>query len=127
MSDSEPYAEKSIQQILRWCNHFNGIQHDVCKAGLKYQDVRTAKEPNGGYAYPCLKDPGAVTCSMAEFKTREEAEEDYRESIARVTAYFEAIKRGECPTHKRAVKLRQVGSCVYGDCGCRLYQGKVPR
>lgn len=30
-----------------------------------------------------------------------------------------------CPTCKVKVRQQQIGRCVYGDCGHRLYQGKV--
>lgn len=35
----------------------------------------------------------------------------------------------DCPhCGTRIDKMRQVGRCVYGDpCGCRLYQGKIPK
>lgn len=37
-----------------------------------------------------------------------------------------ALRRGECFRHGRRVVMVQIGSAVYGDCGCRLYHGTTP-
>lgn len=41
------------------------------------------------------------------------------------TRYLEDLMQGLCPICKQKVTKRQVGRCVYGSCGHRLYQGKV--
>lgn len=38
------------QQIHDKCVHFNGIQHDECEAGVRYDDVRV-----DGCGLPCLR------------------------------------------------------------------------
>jgi hypothetical protein len=60
------------EQIARKCIHFNGVMEKVCKAGIKYEDVRV--EPDEGpYKFPCLKQGGE--CSCAQFRTPEEVKE----------------------------------------------------
>jgi hypothetical protein len=48
-----------------------------------------------------------------------------KQHLIAIQEYFEAIRRGECPLCKKVVKMKQVGKCVYGSCGHRLYQGKL--
>jgi hypothetical protein len=133
----EAYEEKNIASRMRRCVHFNGImglglgakrdEDRTCDAGVLYREVKEPK-PTGGFRIPCFSDEGHVAgCAKAQFPTRVEAEADWLESKAHVKDYFAAIERGECPIHKRPVTLRHVGHCVYGDCGCRLYQGKLPK
>lgn len=54
------------------CKHFTGVQHDICAAGLRYDDVRTkAPFPNN---FPCLIP--AAPCSLREYPTAAEVAED---------------------------------------------------
>lgn len=60
------------EQIARKCIHFNGVMEKVCKAGIKYEDVR--EEPQDGpYRFPCLKQGGE--CSHASFLNEEQVNE----------------------------------------------------
>lgn len=132
----EPYEEKNVARRLRRCVHFNGLidlpitrpsnPDRACAAEVMYRTVKEPKE-GGGFRIPCFTDDGAAPCPKSKFMTRDEAIADWLKDKARMEEYFGAIKRGECPNHKRPVKLRQVGHCVYGDCGCRLYQGQLPK
>ena len=123
------------EQEMGWCVHFNGTQQEICKAGVRYDAL--VPEPFGrSLRLPCFSGASSigqrrteppVACEHVRFPTREEAEQHEREALERLRQRSEAIKRGECPNHKRKVALRQVGACGYGDCGCRLYQGKLPK
>ena len=131
MADLKPYQERNVERLMGRCIHFNGIQNDACKVGVSYDSVWDGPKPPR--RLPCFKADanshlggGLIECPKAEFMAREQAIADDAESAATVAAYFEAIKAGNCPNHKRPVTLRQVGHCVYGDCGCRMYQGKLP-
>lgn len=52
-------------------------------------------------------------------------EQDHDVRLDAAAAWLEALARGECPVCKRKVEKKQVGRCVYGDCGHRLYQGRL--
>lgn len=75
------------EQILSKCRHFNGIQNGVCRAGVKYEDVRSDVE--GKRSWPCLFDGnlGGATCDKCEPYT--EAEADAR--VAEAKARFERV------------------------------------
>lgn len=51
------------------CKHFNGVQHDACDAGVKYEGFR---QPNGRLALPCLNDQSAPACDKCVLPTAEE-------------------------------------------------------
>jgi trk system potassium uptake protein TrkA len=57
------------RQLQDRCEHFNGLTHKVCRAGVTYTDVRD--ESTRPYAFPCLlreEDPPAkTTCDRAKF------------------------------------------------------------
>lgn len=38
-------------------------------------------------------------------------------------AFVKNLVRGECPFCRRRVRMVEVGCCVYGVCGHRLFQG----
>jgi hypothetical protein len=52
-------------------------------------------------------------------------QEEVQEVRELVKALHDAIENSICPTCKKQVVKRQVGRCVYGDCGHRLYQGRL--
>lgn len=71
---------KSLRESLKSkCKHFNGTMSNVCEAGVKYEDVRTAREPGKGYALPCLLDEAAKPCEKCEIRTDAEVEEMVKE------------------------------------------------
>ena len=122
------------QQVSERCVHFNGTQNDRCEAGVAYKDL-VGNEAGCSLKLPCLRSAywlerskevgGMVECSLLRFPTEEEAQKEADEDEARIAEFLGAIRRGECPICKRPVRQQQVGPCVYGDCGHRLYQGKV--
>lgn len=109
------------------CKHFNGVQHEVCERGVKYEHVWD------GQHLPCIH-PGSMRCGLLEYPT----DEEFRAQLAEATAAAtESMKRlaglmsgesREClECHEPITALEQVGRCVYArPCGCRQYQGTVP-
>lgn len=133
----EPYEEKNVASKMDRCIHFGGLveftgppdysrRRETCQAGVEYASVRDDSKPLTKGRLPCFRDGGcSIQCSRAEFMTREAAVADWLETKERVRERFARIHRGECPDHKVKVELRQVGQCVYGSCGCRLYHGTL--
>lgn len=118
-----------VEKIQQTCRHFNGIQHDRCYAGVDYRGLMEGSTTGSG-RLPCLPafspdDPPPVSCALLNRPTREEAEAEVRESDARLEAWKTAIREGRCPTCGKQIERVQRGSCVYGSCGHRLYQGRV--
>jgi hypothetical protein len=107
------------EQIGNWCNHFNGIQNETCRAGISYKSVRHDGK------LPCLKSEGiSDQCPSAIFPSAQEAAEQARVEKEAISRYIELLHSGICPTCKVKVEQeRQVGRCVYAQCGHRLYQG----
>ena len=133
----EPYEEINIGREMDGCVHFAGLMTITgpgewepviaCRAGVEYAKVKIPKD-GGGFWFPCHKSRcGPSTCASAKFPSRDEAEAEWLAMKARLRARSDAIARSECPDHKIKITLRQVGACVYGSCGCRLYQGKLPK
>ena len=61
------------EQIAGKCCHFNGIMSKVCKAGVKYDDVKSDDRP---IKLPCFKDSGIRNCTKVLFKTPEQVNEE---------------------------------------------------
>jgi hypothetical protein len=121
-TDARRLAHEIDQEMGR-CIHFNGILHDRCRAGVAYESVRGSTR-----GIPCLKERAeGTTCEAAIFPTREAAEQRVAEGRQSIVEYFAAIRAGKCPLCDKPVEMRQVGACVYGDCGHRLYQGKLAK
>jgi hypothetical protein len=122
------------QQIAARCVHFTGVQHDACAAGINY---RAQAGGDVMARLPCLSDEfwaakaaehgGFVECPSLRRMTPEEVEAEAEARERGIAEFLAQIKAGVCPTCKRKVELRQVGPCVYGSCGHRLYQGKAPK
>ena len=112
-----------IQQTMNRCKHFTGIQHKTCKALIPYERFRT---PTGALQLPCFSDESSsMPCESAEWYTTEEAEVIEQEHRKAIHAFMTSITEGQCPICKIQVAHQQVGHCVYGSCGHRLYQGTV--
>lgn len=119
------------EQIAGRCVHFTGTQHGACGAGVVYVDICGGDDPGWARRLPCLKnlypDEPKASCSSAKFRTAEEAQAAADATFARLRARAEAIARGDRPDCGARITLRQIGPCVYGSCGHRLYHGHLPR
>lgn len=115
---------KSLElQIMDSCKHFNGIQHEMCFRKVPYEQFR---KTGGALSLPCFQDElNGAGCDKAEWWTLQEAEKQAEESRQAVEKYISAIAEGKCPQCDKRVLHKQVGHCVYGSCGHRLYQGTV--
>ena len=113
------------QQIGNKCRHFNGIMNETCKAGVRYKEVRdSASHP---YRWPCFQDNGcSERCSSVSYYTPDEVAARVAESKAALDAFLSKLNNNICPECDQPLTYkRQVGRCVYGSCGHRLYQGRL--
>lgn len=105
------------------CRHFNGIQHDTCKAGVRYDAVRD--ESARPYRFPCL-DTGKGcpdTCTARSLLTQEEHAEKEREMRAAVARMLDLHAVGKCHLCEAPIEpSKVVGHCLYASCGHRLGQ-----
>lgn len=125
----------NIANEMRTCRHFTGIQHERCKADVRYMNVR---DPNGKLGvrepFPCTRFATrmtpvgadcAIKCPARSFWTREEAERNEAESEAAVLAFIAKLNAGiVCPHCDKPITTREkVGRCLYArPCGHRLGQ-----
>lgn len=120
--------EESIKQMtanrLGTCRHFNGVQNEQCKAGVRYADVRQIIPK---WIFPCFVSDNIHTCEQASFPSKEEAHEQAVKKAEAIKLFLENLKNNICPTCNIEVESHQVGKCVYGSCGHRLYQGKLSK
>jgi hypothetical protein len=100
------------QQIARKCIHFNGIMNKCCKAGIKYEDVRTGKP----FQFPCLQTGGE--CASAAFRSEAEVEKELKEmeqmGVDTVTALIlikDHVKKTSAQSGK--IKCQCGGELVY--------------
>jgi hypothetical protein len=71
------------EQYAGWCVHFDGLMHDECKAGVKYETVKQrSTEPSGRLAIPCIKRDCLTNCALAQYPTQQEAEAHEREQTS---------------------------------------------
>lgn len=127
---STEWKEKELQRrtlaVLNKCRHFNGIVNDSCRAGVNYRQLVGGDDDGWAARLPCFVDENsAVSCSELSLRTEAEARKEVEEKDARVQVFLKQLADGICPHCKTEVKQRQVGHCVYGTCGHRLYQGTV--
>jgi hypothetical protein len=118
-------SELTAKQIAHGCKHFNGIQHDTCESGVAYKQFLYKNYDK----FPCHPKPdGTLTgaCPHFEFSTPEELEAEDRRLAESVKKWVEARVAHICPEcGQSTLPEEQVGRCVYGACGHRLYQGKL--
>ena len=73
------------EQEYARCRHFNGIQHERCEAGVRYDDVRGDPEMTFAHCLPlpCWREhEGLMTCPKRSFPTVEEAKAEAAASEA---------------------------------------------
>lgn len=106
-----------------FCNHYQAAAYyKECKKGISYSQFGNAKE------IPCWNEK-IGGCPLAEYPTPEQRAERERWIADKLNSMFGFMSHATdiCPHCGKQVKsLRQVGRCVYGDCGCRMWQGKIP-
>ena len=130
------------------CKFYNGDYHNqCCEAGVRYRDVTTDPDVIEASAFrkPCIdwdewnrqhgKDfdnelqrtawERRGYCSKREEPSDEEIAATEAEIKRRTAEFVNDINEGRCPHCRQRVTQRQVGHCVYGSCGHRMYQGKV--
>ncbi len=118
--------ERRVRREMNICRHFTGIQHETCKVGVNYRTLVGGEDHGWATRMPCFADEKSVaTCEHLSFPSEEEARKDVEEQDARTMEFLAQLRSGICPICKVEVRQRQVGSCVYGTCGHRLYQGTV--
>ena len=112
------------EKILDRCIHFSGFGDKECKAGVSYETVKdTTQRP---FRWPCTRGAIAVSCPSKETCSEEEAQAEVDEWEKVLKEADENAAKGLCPTCGKTVEPRkQVGRCVYGACGHRLYQGEL--
>ena len=106
------------------CKHFNGLINDYCAAGVAYGDF-----PGKTTSLPCKAVNNIHTCDKREYPTAAEIGE-YESKVRKCLLQFNKFLRGEsrsCPHCGQTLQsMEEVGRSVYGACGCRLYQGRLP-
>lgn len=121
----EQEMQRRTCEEMHRCVHFNGVMNDECDAGVNYHGL--LGDGVGCFAHmPCLSDKqSSVTCSRAQFLSESEARAKVDAHEVHIQEFIQQLNNSICPTCKVEVKQRQVGPCVYGTCGHRLYQGTV--
>ncbi len=111
------------------CRHFNGIQHECCRAGVRYKDVEVTAEDHPRRRLPCAEFslPHAArvpdTCPVRSFLTQEEHAMHEREMHAAVDAMLAKTAAGKCHICNADIEpSKVVGRCKYAACGHRIGQ-----
>lgn len=113
-----------------WCRHYAGLERGkTCEAGVEMDTVITKAPQKPGIVWACCYEEARHLCPAFEHYTAEEIATSEAEIIAFLER-FTALNSGQTNIchhcGKEIESMRQVGRCVYGSCGCRLWQGKVP-
>lgn len=67
------HREDFIARKMRTCIHFNGIQSESCKAGVKYEEKFSDGKGHLG-PIPCCGDDNPQPCELLVLPSREQAE-----------------------------------------------------
>lgn len=122
------------EQIADRCRHFNGIQNDCCKAGVRYRSVEVPDARP--IRLPCFKADAfrrvgepeipLPDCAARSFLTADEVEAEAAEHEASIRAFLEKTAAGICAVCNGSLEpRRQVSRCIYGACGHRIGQGTL--
>jgi hypothetical protein len=68
--------ERRLRKLTTDCQHFRGIQHTTCEAGVNMRELVGGDDHGWAARAPCLPslDTPAVTCPKFKTRTKEEAE-----------------------------------------------------
>lgn len=114
--------EKRVENLMRQrmhCRHFNGVQHDRCKAGVSYRESWPPPWPNG--SLPCL-GRSTATCEMQDFPTADEARAMALEAIKQTDEMLAPVIAAHADALAKGFKKGNGGSsdCECPRCGKRL-------
>lgn len=117
---------------MNTCVHYEGylgpgmMRRKNCHVGVDFDDVTAGRAGPIWERLPC-SNPQVATCPQRELPTREEAEREEAALMEHIRSVMAKRRRGWCDIcDEDARPLVQVGSCVYGSCGHRFYQGTLP-
>lgn len=96
-SEKQAYRDqnraKSREQRLDKCRHFTGFANPTCKAGVRYDNLKTQEGPFIKTG-PCFKRNGtSERCPHASFKSLEEVEAELDRFDVRLQHSIEAFQR----------------------------------
>lgn len=77
------------EQIANKCEHYRGLQHDTCAAGVSHASV-TDESGKGFERYPCFREGECLACDKRHFPTPEEV----AKQVADIDAHMEQTGRG---------------------------------
>lgn len=110
-----------------FCIHYphGGLaENEACKKDIRFYTLKTDMK----LGYPCWL-AGVGGCEAAEYPTPEELSERtqlIKEHLEKMVKFMRQETK-ECIHCGKTVRhLRLEGRDVYGDCGCRMWQGRVP-
>ena len=104
-----------VQREMKTCVHFNGIQHDTCEAGIRYDSIH-GSGPGWAAHMVCLQDPKATArCGSLTLLTRPEAEKLVDERKERMERFLICV--GEAHNHAKAQGLKR-GNGGAGEIPC---------
>lgn len=112
-----------IEQHMGRCSHFTGIDHETCKAGIRYDDVRAEPNPEkaqgwSGARWPCQAEIGAdLPCPCRQFPTLEEAKA-YEQGVVERIEFMITAKR-------RIRQQKEADHCRGGIIECPKCSGKL--
>lgn len=112
----EQRREYEILSEMGRCEHFTGIQHDTCKAGVNIRQL--VGGPDFGWAarLPCLladSDKCEVQCEKRSLPTRDEAEAAVNEHDTRLAKTMTAVSAAHADAKNKGLGAGYGGqSCM---------------
>ena len=112
-----------FEKSKEFCIHYQAAAlYKVCKKGIEYASFANKRE------MPCWDD-AVGGCPLAEYPTPEQIAERNAWIAQRMDGMIKFMTHEtdicfHCGKH--VTSLRKVGRCVYGSCGCRMWQGTIP-
>lgn len=99
--------EQLIRSEMESCRHFNGIQHEACRAGVRYRR-------GGQQAMPCIpkfiNGRDVWPCELFALPTREEAEADADKRMASIERTDRAFSAARQDADSRGLKKGHGGA-----------------
>lgn len=119
--------ELQVKGEMLTCKHFNGVQHDECRAGVNYRTL--AGEPSLGCMtrIPCLfikepKNGPMAECCKRELPTLDEAEKSVTAGDEAMARHMSAFRIAHDDAKAKGLKKGHGGS---SDCECPVCHAKL--
>ena len=119
--------ERRVKDKMLTCKHFNGVQHDECRAGVNYRELTGKPELGCITRLPCTfgfepKGGTRAVCGKREMPTQEEAEKRVADADAAMERHHQAFRKVHDDAKSKGYRKNHGGM---SQCVCPICHGTI--